>query len=60
MIRIFTKIAVLVVIAIIILMVVVLFPLIMKIAYYISQIGFQGVLDSITIFLDKLWKGFAK
>jgi hypothetical protein len=59
-IRIFTKIAVIVVIAIIILLVVVLFPLIMKAAYFISQNGLQGILDSITVFLDKLWKGFGK
>jgi hypothetical protein len=59
-IRIFTKIAALVVIAIILLLVVVLFPLIMKAAYYVSQNGLQGVLDSITVFLDKLWKGFGK
>jgi type IV secretory pathway component VirB8 len=59
-IRIFTKIAALVVIATIILLVIVLFPLIMKVAYYISQNGLQGVVDSITVFLDKLWKGFGK
>ena len=59
-IRLFTKIATIVMIAIIISMIVVLFPLIMNLAYYISQNGLQGVADSIMAFLDKLWKGFAK
>jgi hypothetical protein len=59
-IRLITKIAAIAMIAIIILVIVVLFPLIMKLAYYISQHGLQGVADSIMLFLDKLWKGFAK
>jgi hypothetical protein len=59
-IRLFTKIAAIALIAIIILMIFVLFPIIMKLAYYISQNGLQGVADSIMVFLDKLWKGFAK
>lgn len=59
-IRLFTKIAAITVIAIIIFLIIVLFPLIMNLAYYISQNGLQGVADSIMIFLEKLWKGFGK
>lgn len=59
-IRIFTKIAAVAVIAIIVLVIVVLFPMIMKLALYISQNGLQGVVDSITVFLDKLWEVLGK
>jgi hypothetical protein len=51
-IRIFTKIAVVAIIALIMLVIAVLFPLIMKLAYHISQNGLQGVADSIMVFLD--------
>lgn len=59
-IRVFTKIAAVAVFALVMLVIIVLFPLIMKLAYYISQNGLQGVVDSITVFLDNLWKGFGK
>jgi hypothetical protein len=57
-IRIFTKIAAVAVFTLIMLVIIALFPLIMKLAYYISQNGLQGIADSITVFLDSLWKGF--
>ena len=41
-------------------LIIVLFPFIMKLVYYISQNGLQGILDGITGFLDKLWKGSGK
>ncbi len=59
-IRVFTRIAAVALIAIIISAIVFLFPLIMKLAYDISQNGLQGVVDSITVLLDKLWKGSGK
>ncbi len=41
-------------------LVVALFPLIIKLVNYISQTGLQGVFDSVTAFIDKLWKGSGK
>jgi type IV secretory pathway component VirB8 len=35
-------------------------PLILKFLNYISENGVQGILDSVTGFLDKLWKGSGK
>ena len=37
-----------------------LFPLIIKLFNYVSQYGVQGILDGVTGFLDKLWKGSGK
>jgi len=37
-----------------------LIPLIVKLVNFISQHGIQGVVDSISGFLDKIWKGFGK
>jgi hypothetical protein len=41
-------------------LVVAFLPLIMKLLNYISQNGLQGIVDGITGFLDKLWKGSGK
>jgi hypothetical protein len=41
-------------------LVVALFPLIIKLVNYISQIGLQGVFDNVAAFIDKLWKGSGK
>ena len=41
-------------------LIVALMPLIIKLFNYISQNGIQGIFDSITGFLDKLWKGSGK
>ncbi len=49
-----------VVLAIIIAMIAILLPLILKLLNYISQNGVQGILDNVTGFLDKLWKGSGK
>jgi hypothetical protein len=35
-------------------------PLIIKLVDYISQNGLQGLMNEITAFIDKLWKGSAK
>ena len=37
-----------------------LLPLIIQLINYISQNGVQGLFDSVTGFLDKLWKGSGK
>jgi hypothetical protein len=44
----------------VVVLIILLMPLIIKLFDYISQNGLQGVLDSITGFLDKLLKGSAK
>jgi hypothetical protein len=48
------------IVAIITLLFLVFMPLILKLFNYISQNGLQGLLDAITGFLDKIWKGSAK
>lgn len=52
--------AVVLVISIAILLLFVFLPLIMKLINFILQNGLQGILDAITGFLDKLWKGLGK
>jgi hypothetical protein len=49
--------AAIVLLSVIILLIVLLFPLIVKMFNYILQNGLQGLWDSITGFVDKLWKG---
>jgi hypothetical protein len=49
-----------VVLAILTVLLIVLMPTIIKLITYISQNGLQGVLESVTGFLDKIWKGSAK
>jgi len=49
-----------VILIIIIAIIVALLPLIIRLIHYISQNGLQGILDGITGFLDKLWKGSGK
>jgi hypothetical protein len=41
-------------------LVILLLPLIIKIFNYISQNGLQSILDGVTGFIDKLWKGSGK
>jgi hypothetical protein len=53
-------IAVIVILVVTIGLVIALFPLIIKLINHISQIGLQGVFDSVTAFIDKLWKGSGK
>jgi hypothetical protein len=43
-----------------VMLIIFLMPLLLKLFNYISQNGLQGVLDAITGFLDKLWKGSGK
>lgn len=52
--------AIILILAIIVTLIVVLMPLIMKLFNYITQNGVQGIMDYITEFLDKLWKGTGK
>lgn len=49
-----------VILAIVIALIAILLPLILKLLNYISQNGVQGILDNVTGFLDKLWKGSGK
>jgi hypothetical protein len=49
-----------VILVIAIILIIALLPLIIKLLNYISQNGLQGILDGITGFLDKLWKGSGK
>ena len=43
-----------------VLLVIVFMPFIIKLFTYISQTGLQGILDGVTGFLDKIWKGSGK
>jgi hypothetical protein len=52
--------AFLMILAIVIALIAILLPLILKILNYISQNGFQSILNNVTGFLDKLWKGSGK
>jgi len=52
--------AFLVILAIVIALIAIFLPLILKLLNYISQNGVQGILDNVTGFLDKLWKGSGK
>jgi hypothetical protein len=38
-------------------LIIILFPLLIKLVNYISQNGLQSIVESITGFLDKIWKG---
>ncbi len=53
-------IAVIAVLLLIVITVIVLLPLLLRLFDYISQNGIQGVVEGITAFIDKLWKGSAK
>lgn len=46
--------------AIAIVLVIILIPLIIKLINFINQYGIQGVIDNISGFLDKIWKGTGK
>jgi hypothetical protein len=37
-----------------------LLPLLLKLFNYINQNGLQGIVDYVTSFLDKIWKGLGK
>ena len=52
--------AFIVILAIVIALIAIFLPLILKLLNYISQNGVQGILDNVTGFLDKLWKGSGK
>jgi hypothetical protein len=52
--------AAILILVIVVALLIFLFPLIMKLFNYISQNGLQGVIDSITGFLDKIIRGSAK
>jgi len=53
-------IAAIIILAIIIVLFLLILPLILKLLSYISQNGVQGILEIVTGFLDKLWKGSGK
>lgn len=46
--------------AIIIALLAILIPLVLKLLNYISQQGIQGVIDGISSFFDKIWRGAGK
>lgn len=46
--------------SLVVVLIIVLFPLIIKLINYIAQNGLQGVINSITGFLDKILKGASK
>lgn len=48
------------ILAIAILLIIVFLPVLMKLLNYISQNGLQGLLEEVTTFVDKIWKGEAK
>lgn len=52
--------ALIAILAIVIAVIAILLPLILNLLNYISQNGVQGILDNLTGFLDKLWKGSSK
>jgi hypothetical protein len=52
--------AVIIITGIVVGLIIVLLPLIMNLINYISQNGLQGLLEYITGFLDKIWKGSAQ
>jgi uncharacterized protein YqhQ len=51
--------AAIVILAIIIALLLILLPLIIKLFNYINQNGIQDVIDYLTAFLDKIWRGSA-
>jgi hypothetical protein len=53
-------IAIILILVIVVALIIILFPLIMKLFNYISQNGLQGIVDSVTGFVDKIMKGTAK
>lgn len=55
--QVFVLFTVFVILAITITLIIILLPLILKLLNYISQNGVQGILDNVSGFLDKLWKG---
>lgn len=46
-----------IIVLIVILLIVALIPLIFKLVDYIMQNGVEGIISSITSFIEKLWKG---
>jgi hypothetical protein len=56
----FVIVAAILILVIVVSLILILFPLIMKFFNYLSQNGVQGLIDSITGFIDKIMKGSAK
>ena len=52
--------SIIMILAIVIALIAILLPLILKIINYIGQNGVQGILDNVSGFLDKIWKGTGK
>ena len=48
------------ILCILIILIIAMMPLLIKLFGYIEKVGFQGILDGIVGFLDKLWKGSGK
>jgi hypothetical protein len=55
--KLFVIVAAILILTILIGLIIILFPLLTKLVNYITQNGLQGVVDNITGFLDKIWKG---
>jgi hypothetical protein len=58
--KIFIVLAVILILASIVTLIIVLQPLIKSIYSYISQNGLKGLLEYVTVFINKLWNGSAK
>ena len=58
--KIFVVLAVILILASIVTLIIVLQPLIKSIYSYISQNGLKGLLEFVTVFINKLWNGSAK
>jgi hypothetical protein len=57
--KLFVLLAGFIILTIVVILIIALFPLIVKLINYISQNGLQSIVESITGFLDKIWKGSA-
>jgi hypothetical protein len=53
----FVIVAAVLILTIIIGLIIILFPLLIKLVNYINQNGLQSIVEGITGFLDKIWKG---
>ena len=49
-----------IILATVIILAIVLLPLLVKLVNFVSQYGIQGVIDTVSGVLDKIWKGAGK
>ena len=58
--RIWVSILGIILFAIVLALIIILIPLIVKLINFVSQYGIQGVVESVSGFIDKIWKGAVK